>query len=169
MEYLLSPNYSENEYGQNVFEMPKCRAPLAVVQDVICAYKLMHPYCNRQMSILVPSSWFQHWAPCTRFAKSCAPSAGRRNGFFNRLLNVSKYNKCWNIGFYHNMQFWDTEGLFAMCGSPQSAPSASKIPEMNRSRRVDITRYFYFFQTSNSRWDINVRKIQKNPFFLTKI
>ena len=32
---------------------------------------------------------------------------------------------------------------------PKSTPSAKKIPEMNRSRRVDVSGYFYFFSTPN--------------------
>ena len=38
--------------------------------------------------------------------------------------------------------------------TPLSSPSSKKTPEMNRSRGVDVVKYFYFFITPNSREDI---------------
>ena len=53
---------------------------------------------------------------------------------------------------------------------PWSEKLSQKTPEMNRSQRVDMVTYFYFFLTPNSREVIDFWKFSKiPPFFLGKL
>ena len=75
---------------------------------------------------------------------------------------------CVSSDVYYNM-YWNTEDLLANFIPSQSTPLSWKTPEMNRSRWVDSSRYFYYFLTPNSREDIIFWKFSKNVhFFSTK-
>ena len=83
---------------------------------------------------------------------------------------------CWlkNFWGYRKIQhyprgFWDFQKWFfcdyyrkTIFDTPWSSPPSQKTPEMNRSRWVDVAKYFYFFITPSSRGDIDIWKLSKS-------
>ena len=51
-----------------------------------------------------------------------------------QCLGKARAQQYQTISFYHNVQYWNTNGVLATLGSTLSTLLTRKIPEMNRSR-----------------------------------
>ena len=91
---------------------------------------------------------------------------------FSRLFNTFRYplgNFLGNITLY-NTKFSAPKNIFEILlgGVSKTHRMKRKTPEMNVSRRVDVSRYFLIFLTPNSREVIVLRIFSKKLVFFWK-